>query len=562
MVHSSKSTNNLDTDIHNFHQLFQSKEFIDNTYPLLYKAERNDSLGKMFKPFNKAPNIVILIVEGLNDDFIHSYKGSVLMPFLNQLKDKSLYWNTCFTLGERSFAVVPSILGGLPYGQKGFTLLDKLPRHLSLVSILNTNNYYTSFFYGQGAWFHQKERFFKYNNIDLVFDNTKYASSYDKIIVGDDNFFWGYNDKYLFNQSLAVIDTLPNKSRLDIYFTGTSHSPFAISNESYYSSQLNKLTTADNQEFFTTYEKYLKSLLFVDDALEEFFTLYKTNEAYENTLFIITGDHPMTEIPIANSLKRYHVPLIIFSEKLKEAKVFSNPVSHLDVPETLLAFLQNYVSIIPSISTSLGDKLFVEHQNETKQFAFMDDNREIIDFYSNGYYLAGNQLFKVDSVLGIQNLEDTILKTSMIDAMNTIKNISLYTSVQNRIIPDSLFCKALKRDCIYSYEHTDTIKITSEYYNLTSTIKIPNVDLVFDISFAIDAISTQELSVVYQINDSKGNTLLWKNLGIDKEKPFFQAHEKLKSQASGDTVLYFKSYIWNKNKLDFTLSDIDILLYH
>lgn len=96
-----------------------------------------------------------------------------------------------YPFGERSFAAVPSILGSLPYGKTGFTLLEKLPRHLSLVSILNANNYHTAFFYGQGAWFHQKDQFFRYNNIDLLFDNNSFSSEYEKIIVGNDQFFWG-----------------------------------------------------------------------------------------------------------------------------------------------------------------------------------------------------------------------------------------------------------------------------------------------------------------------------------------------------------------------------------
>src|SRR5690606_37026509 len=87
-----------------FSKLYPHKDFINKEYPLVYVVERENELGKYFNDFTDNPNIVILIVEGLNDDFIHEYKGSILMPFLSQLKNKSLYWNRCFTLGERSFA--------------------------------------------------------------------------------------------------------------------------------------------------------------------------------------------------------------------------------------------------------------------------------------------------------------------------------------------------------------------------------------------------------------------------------------------------------------------------
>ena len=89
-----------------FQQLFPEKIFINKDYPLLHKFKNINVLKPYFNRFDTPPNIVILMVEGLNDDFIHEYKGVNLMPFTTQLKDKSLYWNRCFTLGERSFAVV------------------------------------------------------------------------------------------------------------------------------------------------------------------------------------------------------------------------------------------------------------------------------------------------------------------------------------------------------------------------------------------------------------------------------------------------------------------------
>ena len=40
---------------------------------------------------------------------------------------------------------------------------------------------------------------------------------------------------------------------------------------------------------------------------------------YENTIFIITGDHSMPELGLwqISEIERYHVPLIIFSPLLK-----------------------------------------------------------------------------------------------------------------------------------------------------------------------------------------------------------------------------------------------------
>ncbi len=550
----------LSTKTSEFKSLYSGKDFINEYYPLVHKVKRENEIGEYFNDFNSKPNIVILIMEGLNDDFIHEYKGSFLMPFLTKLKNKSLYWEHCFTLGERSFAAVPSILGGLPYGDKGFTLQERLPRHLSLISILNSNDYYTSFYYGQGSWFHQKDRFFKYNDIDLIFDNSKFSDNFPKIIVGNDNFFWGYNDKDLFGQSLRVIDTSNQVPRLDIYFTGTSHSPYVISNEEYYNNRLKKLSTEPYKEFYQTYSKYLKSLLFVDDALKEFFNEYKKRQDYENTIFIITGDHPMTEVSIANSLKRYHVPLLIFSDKLKEGHSFTQTVSHLDISESILSFLQDYLTHIPTISTSLGENLIAKEQKTPKNIAFMNDNREVVDFLSGNYYLTNNKLYFVDNRLNIKEIENDSIRSNLIEKLNIFNNISLYVAREDKIISNEDYCKHLHLKKLYTNKILDSIRITSEYYNLTDNIRLINSDFVFDISLNISPTKKGNISIVYQITNSKDSTLLWKNFGIDENK-ITQAHIPINKLQVNDSIVNFKSYIWNQSNNDFTISDLNVLLY-
>jgi uncharacterized sulfatase len=540
-----------------------SKDYINPEYPLMYNIKRNDEFGKHFDKFESAPNIVVIIVEGLSDDFIHEYNGAMLMPFLNKLKDKSLYWNKCFTLGERSFAVVPSMLGGLPYGEAGFTIQHKIPRHLSLVSVLNANNYFTSFFYTQGAWFHSKDAFFCHNNIDLIFDKDKYSSKYEKIIVENNNYFWGYNDKDMFNQSLEIIDTI-NSPRLDIYFTGTTHSPYIINNEEYYSKKLQNLINNQNKKFFTIYSKYLKTILFADDALENFFDKYKTRHDYHNTIFIITGDHPMSEIPTKNLLKRYHVPLIIFSEKLNTAKTFNNTVTHLDIPETLLGFLQNYINIIPSISTSLGDFLIPDkHQIESKKrFALMNQNREIIEYYYDKYFLSQDKLFEHDSALNIKETDSAILKNMMTKELNNFKNISLYTCLKNKIISNDTYCNELNYYNNYSLQNSDELQIPPNFeHYIIKNIEIPNEGIVLDVNFKISNSFDTKNHIVYYIADPEGKYLHWQNYGIEKDKPSIQLHANINKCATTHSTLYFGLIIENSNHNTIKISDLDVLLY-
>lgn len=538
---------------------------IGTDYPLLRKFEANNELKPYFDEFSESPNIVILIVEGLNDDFIHDYKGIILMPFLSDLKDKSLYWNRCFTLGERSFAVLPSIIGSLPYGKRGFTLLDIIPRHFSLINVLKANGYHTAFFYGQGAWFHRKDRFLKYNNIDLIVDKDRFNEKYKKVVVGD--FFWGYNDSDLFNQYFEVIDTIQNPRKLDIFFTGSNHAPFAISSEDEYNVRFEEIAEgihdSNTKTFFVNHSTYIKSLLFVDDALRHFFDSYSKRSEFEKTIFIITGDHPMTELPIANPLKRFHVPLIIFSPKLKDFKAFDNVVSHLDVYEPVLSLIASKNCMIPNNSHSLSGSLVKSKQTKTKEIAFMNDNRDIIDYYSNGYYLSGKSLYKVNHDLSLKIIKDSRIRTKLFNQIDSFRVISGYVSNSNKLLPDSIYCSDLGFEQLYSYSSPSDVVTTNETYsNIVPSIVVKNQPFYFDVSFEYTKEPPKGLSVAFQLSTNQNDSLLyWSNVGFDKGKKTFQAHLEIPAQEIPDTVLTFKSYFYNNTQQKFFYSNLKTTIY-
>ncbi len=541
-------------DAVDFQNLRPHHNYTDYRYPLLHTFEATDSLSAYFAPFESPPNLVLVFVEGLNDDFIHHYHGANIMPFLDSLKNNSLYWRKCFSLGERSFAVIPSVLGGLPYGEKGFTLLEKFPRHFSLFSILNQNDYFSSFYISQSGWFHQNDKYFGFNDADVFLEKEQFAEKYSKIVVraGQDDYFWGYNDKDLFSQAMEIIDSIGAERTIDVYFTGTSHSPYVISTPELYEQEFERLVKGlkkpEDIAFFQHYKKIILTLLFTDDALSDLVKGYQMNPNYENTLFLITGDHPMTEIPTQNSLKRFHVPLFIFSPKMKQATTFSNVVSHLDIYETLLAFLQNNDLKIPSYSTSLGNTLF--DTNDSKQkIVFMNDNREIVDYYSKGYYLSRQQLHEVGEDLSLKRIKNTAVRQQMQKELQAFKKTSRYVSTQNKIVSDSLFCRELNRSMIFT-KKKDSSRITfeEEYHTFIEPIEVQNKTLYYDAFFEYEGDIDASTSLVYELVTKEGKNVFWKNSSLHNRKNSLQVHLKIPQQNVPDSSLIFKSYLWNRQK--------------
>ncbi len=543
-----KSENDKHFSAIDFQNLYPEKSFNSIEYPLIHEFEKDNKISSYFETFKSKPNVVILIIEGLNDDFVHPYHQSEFMPFLMGLKDSSLYWDRCFTLGERSYAAVPSIVGGLPYGDLGFTLLDQYPNHLSLISILKQNGYFTTFYYGQGSWFHHKDAFFRCNGIDLIIDNDDYQSHFEKIIVGKDNFFWGYHDKDLFAQSLYCIDSLNSTPRLDIYFTGSMHDPFIASEEEKYLKITQQLLVHENSNFYSTYSKYLKTLPFTDDALKEFFEQYKKRADFDNTIFIITGDHPMTELPRDNELKKYHVPLIMYANNLKSPQVFHQIVSHLDIYESVLSLLEPNLDFIPLNSTSLGKNLFSESNNF---YVFMEGNRELIDCYYNGYYIHRDDLYAVDEKFNIQPIYDDSIFNLLKNKLDIFIRMNEETTKHNKIISNDLFCESLSFQMLFSDDTTDSFILEKEYHNLTPTITVKQNEINYNIQFDYNINPESDISVIYEIKNPSDSTLHWQamKLSPDKNQYFYQFKLPIT-----DSISNFKCYLWNKTKSKTTIS--------
>ena len=336
--------------------------FTSDTYPLMNQADYGDVLGKYISSGETPPDIVLIIVEGLGTRFLEPSEGLNLMPFLDSLVSRSIWWPNCLASSERSFGAVPSLTGSLPHGFRGFTFLDPMPAHYSLLTMVKRNGYQTNYFYGQGAWFHRKDYFLRENLVDRIIDNSLFPDTFTKVLVGRNQYFWGYSDNDLFAHSLEVLDTLPAGPHFSIYFTGTMHSPFIVPDPGIYDRKLDSLYAErdirPDARFVKTYKKYLRTLVYTDDAIREFFRKFSQRPEYRNTLFILTGDHPMTEIPIHNWLKRYQVPMIIYSPMLNRSGALLPVVSHNDLMPTLMGFLKHNFNLrFPPQTQAIGNVL-------------------------------------------------------------------------------------------------------------------------------------------------------------------------------------------------------------
>jgi len=413
-------------------------------YPLKREPDKKDVLGQFFKTSERPPSIVFVIVEGLGGTLMEphaSYGG--FAPFLDSLANSGLYWTHFLATSGRSFNAQPSIFGSLPYGENGFMEMGySAPDHHTLISILNDNGYQTNYFAGYDTRFDKLDVFLENQNIDLLINSSRFPDEYSTMDAIEGGFTWGYSDKDTYRRAFDFIDQFDFETpRLDIFFSLNFHEPFIIQDSEHYKDlfqyRLNKLNLSSAKKTeFRQYEDIFAALLYTDAAIEELIERYRKRPDYENTIFVITGDHRMIPIPHRDRIDRYYVPFIIYSPMIKESRQFNGVSSHLDVTPTLLSYLrENYGIREPDQIHWLGGELSTSSVFEAKkQIPFMRTKNQMPDYLSGEYYLSGSQLFRLYEGMEVGTVNNQREKNRVTEEFQRFKAKNQYVTSENKLI--------------------------------------------------------------------------------------------------------------------------------
>jgi phosphoglycerol transferase MdoB-like AlkP superfamily enzyme len=435
-------------------QKTKSFQYIDeNNFPFLHKEETEDVLSPFLNKSETPPNIVVILTEGLGRAFTNSgaYLGN-FTPFLDSLSQKSLYWENFLSEGGRTFAVLPSVLGSLPFAKNGFCEMgDNAPKHVSLVSLLKHNGYFTNFYYGGDSHFDYMDVFLKNASINQITDIKSFPSGYTKMPASASGFSWGYGDKELFRCFLTGKNALPNKPQLNVLLTVSTHSPFLINDqEQYYArfeQRLNELGfDATKKQEYNNYKQQYASVLYTDDAFKKLFEDYSKRPDFNNTVFIITGDHRLPEIPMSTKADRYHVPLIIYSPLLNRSAKFSSVSTHFDIAPTVLAWLKNqYNFSIPTLSSWMGNGIDTSRAfRNIHNYPFMQTKNEVNGYMLGNYFLNSDDLFELGSGMNLNPLQDEGTKSRVKASFENFKKKNNKIINGAKLIPDSIYQKYSK----------------------------------------------------------------------------------------------------------------------
>lgn len=443
-LYGDKNLGSIDAGI-----AINSFHYVDKEhYPFLHTVDSTDVLAPFFNKQSVTPNLVFLVVEGLGRAFSNkdAYLGS-FTPFLDSLSGKSLYWSNFLSEGGRTFAMLPSIYGSLPFAKNGFLELgDQMPAHLSLFSVLKNNGYSNNFFYGGDASFDNMASFVKINGAG-VYDEKTFPLSYVKMPANNSGFTWGYGDVALL-QRLNEASAQIKAPYCDAAMTLSTHSPFITNEQDEYRAvfeeRMQELQFTESQkDEHRRYKDQYATILYTDNAIRDFINKFKNRPDFGNTIFIITGDHRMPEIPMSTKIDRYHVPLIIYSPLLKRSQKFEAMSTHFDITPSLLALLKDQYHVkVPAVAAWMGGGLDTNHTfRNIHSYPLMQTKNDIVDYIMDDYMLHNDELYKMSNNMGLDPVTDDKEKGKLQNAFTIFKEKNNKIAGGAPLLPDSLLVK-------------------------------------------------------------------------------------------------------------------------
>jgi phosphoglycerol transferase MdoB-like AlkP superfamily enzyme len=371
------------------------------------------------------PNVVILILESFAKEYngrfnkntnIPNYKGYT--PFVDSLANHSLIYTNAYANGWKSIHGVSSVIAGIPSFQDAFTSSPYPKQRIeSLVSVLKSEGYDTSFFHGG---FNGSMGFLGFGNIlgyDHYYGKTEYNNDADFDGV------WGIWDEPYFQFMKRTLDK-KQQPFMATLFSLTSHEPYKVPEK--YKGKFPK-GTIDIDE----------SIGYTDFALKRFFNEAKKQPWYNNTIFVLVADHGNTVAydEYLKEFNRHTIPILFFSPNGKYVGENKDFAQQIDIYPTILDMI-GYQKPFRSFGRSLiGD-------TKVPPFAI----RYFSDVYS---FMSGNYIccFDGQKAVGFYAKEDKGMEHNLIKNRNAemdlleIKCKAFIQDYMERIIDRKLYAK-------------------------------------------------------------------------------------------------------------------------
>ncbi len=315
----------------------------------------------------KNNRVILVTVDSLRFDRLKK------MSHLYSLKDKTLFYNNCYTAGEPTELSFPAILGSI-YPSQAMSTVCFPDNRRTIAEVLKDNFGFNTYAINDGnPWcssFTGYKRGFKYIN-DYLFGKVLKKTFFSRFIKNCLNIFYpkhlrAFISPYMFkprthikeiiDEGIKILKRDDKKIFLWMHFMDV-HSPYRLGSIPFDLRNISciktysKLSSIPNKVKITQEDKlnitrmYDLSVRFFDIKFKKFLSFYFKNEYEKGTSLIITADHG-EELGERNNFFHMenvfeevtHVPFMIFGKSLK-LKEINDYCSLRDIPKTILGLI-------------------------------------------------------------------------------------------------------------------------------------------------------------------------------------------------------------------------------
>lgn len=309
------------------------------------------------------PNVVILFLESVGANRL-SIMGNPLnsTPNLDQLIKKSLFFDHFYVPYVGTARSIFTLITGIPDVARIKTS-SRNPIIRNQNTIINDfKNYNKHFIIGGSASWANIRSLITHNIKDVKLTELGDFDS-PKLDV------WGISDLDLFRESHEIFkNQSKDKPFFAIVQTASNHKPYSIpeDNEGFESIEVseNELYKAG----FKSVEQY-NGMRFLDHTISKFFEMASKEPYYNNTIFVLFGDHGTSDprahhMPPADydlKIRSYNVPLIIYSPgNIEQTQIIHKVCGLADVLPTIAGLVG-----IPYTNHTIGRDILNEENDNS-----------------------------------------------------------------------------------------------------------------------------------------------------------------------------------------------------
>lgn len=343
--------------------IFMDSETAGQTVKELLKVRKDTTLKVLEK---EDINVVIILLESWTADVTLYGGGSdEIAPYFNALAQEGLLFTGFYSNGHRSQQAICSILSGFP-SIPNYDITDNHSkyRHLpSMIEYFNRKGYASSFYFGGNLDYGNIRSFLLHADFKKIIEDKDLPRKLPRGKLG-------IHDQYMFDYHLNELNQA-EEPFLSMLFTVSSHSPY---------DEPKNITPLD---WDTDQLNFLNSVKYCDYWLGDYMEKAKEQPWYDNTLFIIVGDHGHpSHLNRSYYDKAYQrIPMLWYGNVLTDeykGAICDVLSSHIDIPSTLLAQFGGTIS-----SFEWGKNIFNPYSNA---FVYHENNRGFGWMEPNGSY--------------------------------------------------------------------------------------------------------------------------------------------------------------------------------